>query len=160
MNHTIFNSYQEICGFQQELKIQDRIRNLQDVIQNRMLVVYYNIKKETIRHYQLKKVWNNEIDILIIDPVYGLFITEVKSKCYANLKASTSKKYSLATEIEKQTKRYNLLDSIRSYSTKLADVPIHTVLICNAMKSDTTQITEVYKCTVCVFPDIILYILA
>ena len=110
-----------------------------------MLTVFHNLSNQSFRHDKLKKLWNNEVDILIIDPDYGVFAIEIKSKCYGNLKKSTNKKYSLAKEVEKQTKRHALFNSIRSYSVALCDVPIHTLLLCNAMPTDATKIMEVME---------------
>jgi hypothetical protein len=52
--------------------------------------------QEVIWHSKLKKEWNNEFDLVVFDPQYGVFICEIKQKSYQRLKESTTNTYSLA----------------------------------------------------------------
>ena len=84
-----------------------------------------NLSKESLRHNALKKLFTNEIDILMLDPKFGVFIIETKHHRYSE----SAFKGGLAKEKEKQNKRYNLISSIRKIVNK--PIPIHTVILCS-----------------------------
>ena len=72
------------------------------------LVVVHNLKKERLRHNQISKLLNNEFDLIVLDPMHGAWIVEVKNMPYVN-----SRKFNIVKEKQKQEKRYEFVSQIR-----------------------------------------------
>jgi hypothetical protein len=134
--HVLDQHGTHLAGTQHEIDVQDCIGKLRNcaLICDRSLVLLHNVGPASIWHSKLKAAWKREFDIVLVDSSYGVFICEVKSRAYQTLRDGTNANYSLVKEQDRQRKRYNMFSELREFLG--ADVPLHTLLICNSTTED------------------------